>query len=254
MQVTEQKTTALLLSSLLPQSVRRLPIIDVGAHDATDYTIPAASLGHRVYCFEPTPDKYNQIVESLSKQKILHVNTFKHFSKKPPGTVFLQQELAVSNERGRDKFLVSTIHGGVGNSLKAQAVPKWIRDQSKYVEVELLPLDYVLAAAGEQDGVYMLKIDAQGHEFHILNGTRHYITSSKVYVIHLEYCANCFEPQGITGIQILEFLHWHGYKCYDARAENELGVSFEAFIDKYKRTSSGWGKFTDLTCLRRDLF
>ena len=48
----------LLTNPKLPARYRRLPVVDVGANDGRDYTLPPALLGHRVYSFEPTSANY----------------------------------------------------------------------------------------------------------------------------------------------------------------------------------------------------
>ena len=46
---SESETTVLLTSKGIPKPFRDLPIVDIGAHDGTDYTFPGSKLGHRVY-------------------------------------------------------------------------------------------------------------------------------------------------------------------------------------------------------------
>lgn len=54
-------TLPLLTNPKLPKRFRQLPVVDVGANDGRDYTLPAALLGHRVYSFEPTPTLFDKM-------------------------------------------------------------------------------------------------------------------------------------------------------------------------------------------------
>ena len=55
--VVEGQTLSALTCNCVPERYRLLPVVDVGAHDGKDYTIPAAKLAHRVYSNEPTFSK-----------------------------------------------------------------------------------------------------------------------------------------------------------------------------------------------------
>lgn len=144
------------------QKYRDLPIVDIGAHDGTDYTIPGATRGHRVYCYEPTPKKFNNIVQSLHRlePKVMHTTNHEGFRNAAPGTVLLRPQLAVSDKPGHAKFSVTEVMGGVGNSLQSDALPGWMKERSTMVHINLTTLSADLAL--EDKGVYLLKIDSQG--------------------------------------------------------------------------------------------
>ena len=78
-------TLPLLTNPTLPQRFRRLPVVDVGANDGRDYTLPAARLGHRVYSFEPTPSLYDKILKKIERAapNVTHVSQLDGFVDAP---------------------------------------------------------------------------------------------------------------------------------------------------------------------------
>mmetsp|Transcript_18426 Transcript_18426/g.30488 ORF Transcript_18426/g.30488 Transcript_18426/m.30488 type:complete len:403 (-) Transcript_18426:137-1345(-) len=260
----------------LPQEFRRLPIVDVGSHDGIDFTIPGAKLGHRVYAFEPTPKKYANILNNINRVKteeganISHTDQAAGFRHAEPGSILLQQAVAVSEKPGFANFTVTDAQSGVGNSLSDKALPGWMRQRSTQVNVTLKALSNVLK--NEDNGLFLLKIDSQGHEYQILKGAEKYIKTHPVYLILLEYFPKGIVGGGVMPIQLLKLLTEQlGYQCFDVRYPGEHPIKFEngkvrsrtiqEFADLTKNIDTpekaarvhGYGFFTDLLCTRFDL-
>ena len=182
----------------------------------------------------------------------------------------LQKGVAVSNVRGKANFSIATGHGK-WNSMFSEAMPRWA--QTTVVPVQLLPLSELLK--DEDKGVYLLKIDAQGAEWHDLEGAKEYIKSHKVYIILIEYFPKGLAANGIPPLKLLKLVTQElGYQCYDVR-QNPLYVphsqahTIEEFtqvpldhrtgLPKYSYTSEGikkirgWGFYTDLMCYKPEL-
>lgn len=236
--------------------------MDVGANDGRDYTLPAALLGHRVYSFEPTPEKYHVIVQRLARlasSNVSHTTELDAFSSRPPGSVYLREGVAVSNHSGR-ATLTATRRSGqdAANSLHGlSALPRNARKNTRELPVALTTLSEVLAA--ERHGVFLLKIDAQGHELHVLQGARAYIASHPVYYILLEYYPKGLKAGHVNPLELLRTLqHELGYQCFDLRCSgakaHQNAITFAQFVRKYPPTTANeFGTWTDLLCTRFDL-
>lgn len=157
-------TLPLLTNPRLPARLRRLPVVDVGANDGRDYTLPPALLGHRVYSFEPTPANYDLIVRRIGKHgpNVTHTTELAGFATARAGTVYLRRGVAVSNRTGTAALTATPKAHGVSNSLNGmKALPRTVRKSAHTTTVELTTLNEVLA--GEPNGLFLLKVDAQGH-------------------------------------------------------------------------------------------
>ena len=247
----------------VPKRWRRLPIVDIGAHDASDFTIPAAQLGHRVYMYEPTAHKAENILGKLDGLGIAHTSELKGFARAKSGTVLFRSATAVSEAAGWAMFFFTPPGQalGVANSLSRGAMPTRQRHISRQANVTLVSLDDELAA--EADGVYMLKIDAQGNELSILRGAKGYLTSHSVPIVHLEYNPKGLAAASASPLELLTLLTVElGYTCFDMRegtkanGEHVPPLALNAFVKKYSghpNDNHGYGRFTDLQCIRLDL-
>ena len=159
-------TLPLLTNPKLPARYRRLPVVDIGANDGRDYTLPPALLGHRVYSFEPTAANYDLILRRIASNapNVTHTTSLSGFASAAVGTIYLRRGVAVSNRTGTALFTETRRASGVSNSLNGpKALPRTARRSAVGTEVQLTTLDAVLHAAGESEGLFLLKIDAQGH-------------------------------------------------------------------------------------------
>ena len=55
----------------LPERLKQLPIVDIGVHAGLDFTIPSALKGWRVYAYEPTSQKYENLVKQCKSRNIV---------------------------------------------------------------------------------------------------------------------------------------------------------------------------------------
>ena len=271
-------TLPLLANPRLPMRLRHLPVVDVGANDGRDYTLPPALLGHRVYSFEPTPENYGLILKRIARAtpNVSHTTELRGFTMERPGTIYLRKGVAVSNQTGTATFYATRKAHGVSNSLNGmKALPRTARRSAVATTVVLTTLSEVLAA---EKGVFLLKIDAQGHEYHILQGAKAFIATRPVYYILLEYYPKGLRAGGVDPFDLLTLLqHELGYQCFDLRcsaaaklkAASDLASTptapgrggphaaawnFRDFVRAYPPvTSNEYGTWTDLLCTRFDL-
>jgi FkbM family methyltransferase len=246
--------------SMLP-SLQHLPLVDVGAHYGVDLVLPTARLGHRVYAYEPSMVTFRTLLFQLDRSNITHTASVDGFEAATGGTVYVC-EAAVSNRAGTAQLTYSSLYQGVASTLGGtKALPKsYVGMGTKQVRVRTVRLTDELAR--ETDGVFLLKIDAQGHEYHVLQGALEYARSRPIYAIMLEFCPMLLLAAKVEPIALLRLLTLEmGYQCFDNHRPgyllpNQLSMTLEAFVDAHPPNSTRqhkFGEWTDLLCLRLDL-
>ena len=263
-----------ILSTPLAARHRNLPVVDIGTNLGQDLTIPAAQLGHTVYSFEPTPATYGKLLRNLghhnisfsrdlrdqnlhnSTQKIARTNQREHRQQRTTvdqgnarrGHVFALN-MAVSNRSGVAELVQDRV-GGYSNSLNgAAALPRnWA---ASTVSVNVSTLDSILQH--EEQGLFLLKIDSQGHEYHVLTGALEYIKTHPIYAILLEYYPKGMAAAGVDPLDLLYLLYRQlGLQCFDIGPHAaKTSLSLEDFAQKAYPVgnSSFFGRWTDLLCL-----
>ena len=111
------------------------------------------------------------------------------------------------------------------------------------------------------DGVFMLKIDSQGHEMSVLRGAEAYIRARPVYLIQLEFSPMGLKAAGVNPLDLLKFVSDDlGYQCFETTRNRgtrtqALSLSLEDFVAAYPAVSkrNKFGEWTDLLCARLDL-
>lgn len=233
-----------------------LPFVDVGTNTGVDMTIPAAKLGHRVYAYEPTPSVINTMKRYMDAQNVSWTREARGFASAPNGTV-LVRNVAVSDRVGKAEFTLTGLYNGVANTLGGKAaLPKLYLDKgTKIVRVPIVRLSDELEQ--ETQGVYLLKIDSQGHEEHVLRGIVDYARRYPVYIVLLEFTPMLLRASGTEPLQLLRLLSDElRMQCFEARNRpRQRSMSLEAFAAMHDsaKVSSKFGSSTDLMCVRLDL-
>ena len=249
-----------LLSNTLPQFYRSLPIVDVGAHTGGDLVVPAAVRGHRVYAYEPTRPTFHALVSNLRRNNVSMTMKRDGFRHATAGTV-LVRHAAVSDRSGSATLLQSDMYGGVANTLGGEgAMPRqYLQRGTTRRNVSTVRLADELSE--EVDGVFMLKIDSQGHEMSVLRGAEAYIRARPVYLIQLEFFPMGLKAAGVDPLDLLTLVADDlGYQCFDMNRDRgirrqALSLSLEEFVAAYPPVSkrNKFGEWTDLLCARLDL-
>jgi FkbM family methyltransferase len=250
-----------ILSSPLAARHRNLPVVDIGTNVGTDLTIPAAQLGHTVYSFEPTPATYDKLLRNLGHHNISFNRDLRdqNLQRQQRNTVnkgnarrghVFALNMAVSNRSGV-AVLVQDRVGGFSNSLNgAAALPRnW---NHSTVSVNVATLDSILQH--EEQGLFLLKIDSQGHEYHVLTGALEYIKTHPIYAILLEYYPKGMAAAGVDPLDLLYLLYGQlGLQCFDTGpSAAKTSLSLEDFAHKAYPVVIGtphFGRWTDLLCL-----
>lgn len=272
--ISEKSLFAAVAYLLLPERLRLLPIVDVGTHYGLDLTIPAAQHGHRVYAYEPTPSVYNELVTNMRRKNLTSTRSIEFFhgrvGKEGLRRQVLLRPVAVSNTTGVANLTTSWAYSGVANTLSGPAglPPSYVSMPGTFVKtlrVNTVRLSDELAP--EKDGVFLLKIDAQGHELHVLRGAEEYIRSHDVYVILLEFSPFLLKAAHVDPMELLTLLTVDlGYQCFDGRRlqsrgfvhreRDTLSMTLEQFVAAYSAETTKkkrFGEWTDLLCVRLDL-
>ena len=246
----------------LSPHLRALPIVDVGSHNGGDLTIPSAKLGHRVYAYEPTKATHDELLRNLRGAHIPIDRSVAGFHLSGPGRVLVRRA-AASSRSGVALLSTSTKYGGVANTLSGlealpaayQKVPGGVRQ----VNVTTVTLSEELQH--ETAGVYLLKIDAQGHELQVLQGAAEYIRRRPVCMIMLEFAPQALRAAGAEPLAVLKLLtEDFGYQCFDWRRavpwKGAAPPTLEEFVDAHppnRTLRRKFGAWTDLLCVRFDL-
>ena len=228
---SEGKNMPLLFYKGLPSHLKNLPIVDVGVHDGTDYTIPSAQAGYRVYAYEPTGWKYERVLGELKKRNITVTDELDAF-RRGQARVLLRRQVAAGQAPGVAELTTSVSGGGALNSLYQAAIPKDAA-QLKRENVTLVTLSEDLK--GEKEGVLLLKMDCQGCEYNALLGARDYIKTHKVYSIFFEFYSKGLQAAGVEPLKLLELITVDlGYDCFNMRQGTPQPISLEDFARMYR--------------------
>lgn len=168
--------------------------------------------------------------------------------------MLLRKGVAAGEKPGTATFTSHVGGGGDLNSLYPGAIPRLgFKQQQENVTIVRLSEDL----KEEAQGLFLLKMDCQGCEYHALLGAKEYIQSHKVYNIFFEFYSKGLQAAGVEPLQLLELLTVDlGYSCFEMRYGTAEPMSIDAFAASYryeKTQKDPYGRFTDLLCTRLDL-
>lgn len=237
-------------TSASPLLQHKLPcwdtVIDGGAFDGSDFSVPAFRLGYAVYTFELVNHKrvlatfasaglvagtdYSIIdvvpgvVPAFERKPVgvPHIYFFKAGVSDANSSVFVEQELELAQ---------ISVSGG-GGTARGTRLP-------------VLRLDAVVPGDAR---IALLKLDVQGHEPQALDGARGLLSGRggcRIHSLFLEWW-----PQGIVnqgsrdgGVGALTSLYDYGTRCYDLGVHREPQSPFS--YNRYDRPSllADWTKY-----------
>jgi len=189
-----------------------MKVIEVGAYRGVTAVAIAKFIGKegRLYAFEPVPEYYATLKESLSMNNLENVDTYR---------------LALSNRPGRIQFYK---HGG-GSGITPT-------DDSEMLWVEATTLELFLSRE-EIDRIDLLDMDCEGGELLVLQGAQSILRDqgSQIFCeIHREYLAQL----GQSTEDIVDYLERLGYEVTPIIVEElEKKANFEHCSHVYARKS-----------------
>lgn len=180
-------------------------VVDVGAFDASDYTIPAYSVGYTVFCFELSPLNQARVLKTFQQKGLIEGTNFTivranplsfDYSKRPHIYFF---PFGISDRQGPvyvsdEAEMAGIAHGETGEKSYTYSIDDIIGDGEK---------------------VYLFKSDTQGHEYGVFHGAATLLRRS-VKLIHLEFWPKGLRDNGADPVLLLKFLINNGFSCYNA--------------------------------------
>lgn len=170
--------------------------VDVGANIGYMTSIMAKRVGEtgKVWAFEPNPEVYQELSENISNwQQTIKWNNID------------AQPLALSNSSGVGILVQNNQNRGEGHIISDLNDPN---SKSKNIiqnyTVSLAKLDEIIPSS-QQIGV--MKIDVEGHELEVLQGSINLINAHNIRDIIFE------EHRGYPS-SVSQFLEKHGYKIF----------------------------------------
>lgn len=243
---------------------RNLLIIDVGACDGGDWSIPAVQKrGHTVLAFEPVnAERFrNQIKGNGMLDRFTEIPVKAGSLPEFPSS-FLTPASSIPRYplggQGHIYFFESCVSSSTSKVSMysshelASMVPQDFHSAEGFgnaqsVDIPALRLDTIVA----QD-VHLLKIDTQGHEYGVLLGAQKLFEQYRVNMVELEFWPKGMAQGGSNAVQVLEFLHSHGFICFDYSKNMHIPANrpsdFEGFVKQFTVSDDKFGLWEELLC------
>jgi len=169
---------------------RGMSFVDVGAFVGY-YTVLASRLvgpEGRVYAFEPDPTNFRYLLHNLAVNGCTNVRA---------------EQVAISDEEGLTGL--HRAHYPMQHHLASQRTVK-----EPQVVVRTVSLDFYFARLGRPE-VDLIKVDVEGHEWHVLRGAREVIMRNERPPLIVELNTSALRRQGRSPFDLFEILRDLGY-------------------------------------------
>jgi FkbM family methyltransferase len=169
-------------------------VIDVGAHIGYHTLNMAKCVGEngKVFSFEPEPDNFCML------KKNVEVN---HYSN------VITENKAVGITNGKSILYTSQTHSGIHRMYPSKSC-------QKQIEINSVKLDDYFKKNNLLDKIKLIKIDVEGAELNVLQGSKEILSKSKNLLIFLEFIPNHIMDCGMIPKDILDFLQSYGFKIF----------------------------------------
>lgn len=209
----EPEITLVLMRILYPGD----RFVDVGANVGF-FTVIAARLvgeGGRVYAFEPEIANFNRLKENIALNDLTNVMLF---------------QAAVGDCDGETELYINSDNDG-GHALwdpGAHSFNRLSRETVIKQSTQLVKLDTVLMADPETAApVKALKIDAEGYEQHVLQGSIETISRQRIPFVFAEINRLALRQSGAGERSLILLMRHLGYSAFLAEVdEREMSVTF----------------------------
>jgi FkbM family methyltransferase len=189
---TKNSCDAVPMMIALDKKIKKSKIgIDIGANIGIT-TMWMARHCEKVYSFEPDLDNIKRFNENIEVNNISNVE-------------LVQQ--AVSNENGVATFHLFDSYGH--HSLDQNHIAK----AKKSVQVKTITLDQFCEEKGIQE-IDVLKIDVEGLEYDVLQGSCKKLQSNAIKMIIFEHSPILLDKQGKSKSEVIDYLTKNRYKTY----------------------------------------
>ena len=191
--------------------------VDVGANVGF-FTVIAARLvgeGGRVYAFEPETANFNRLKQNVALNGLTNVMLY---------------QAAVGDRDGEAELYINSDNDG-GHALwnpGAHSFNRLSRETVIKQKTPLVKLDTLLMADPEAASrIKAVKIDAEGYEQHVLQGTIETISRQRIPFVFAEINRLALHQSGAGERPLILSMRHLGYSAYRAEAdEREMSVKF----------------------------
>ena len=177
--------------------------IDVGANIGY-FSVLASSIvkeSGEVHIFEPNKNLANTIIENFN---INHFNNF-HLN-----------SLGLSNDDLDKQFVIGVQHA----FSQITSSPNEVSFESKEViSIPCITFDeYVSKSALKTEKIKLIKIDAEGHDLHVLDGMKDFLSKHSIHVIFENSLSTLDENP--MGNSLLKIVNDYGYNIFKIKYQN----------------------------------
>jgi FkbM family methyltransferase len=189
--------------------------VDVGANvgDWTELFLDVAPAGARGLMIEPSEEAAARLEE--------------RFAAHP--------ELELRRAAASDHVGAATFYEGAGASESSPLLPESLRTAAVRRDVEVTTLD----AEAERLGlarIDFVKVDAEGHDLHVLRGAAGLLADRRIGAVQFEY-HKLWGPFASTLGEPYNLLNRHGYALYLIRAAGLTPVTYEPYREYFGYTN-----------------
>ena len=236
--------------------LRREPsglVLDVGSFDGRD-AIAFAKAGHRVWTFEPSPGKVSPIRERIANLGLaINITVYPY---------------AISNTTGTAPFVVNRagkpaqkMFRGLGSAQDGLGKALWKVD-NKTAAVVQVPVRTLDGIVPPDMNVLLLKVDAQGYDYHVLLGAERLLAAKRIRRLVAEVMPMHTPGGPNTTVAMVAYLNRMGYSCMRcdgsgavAWKDKDKAVRVSDYALELARASKGvsnrgvnFGRWDDIVC------
>lgn len=220
-----------------PELFRGGHVLDVGAQ--IGYTASlfsrALSPGFKVYAFEPEPENFSFLLETIESRGA--------------GGAIVPIHAAVGDRNGSVELWRNPVHPG-DHRVASEAFRSQAGADIQTAPVRLVSLDGFLESVGEAAApVAFVKIDVQGYEPAVCGGMAGLLERCRDVVVAIELAPRELRAQAFSPADLFAFFRDRGHSIHAIAKDGTLAPFDEAHGD----VESGGRGYADLLCTRRGL-
>lgn len=203
-----------------------MKVVDIGANIGYYTVIAAQRVGSDgvVYAFEPEPENFSFLEQSIQINNFKHVECFR---------------VGISNRKGQEKLFLSKDNKG-DHRMYSNG-----KDNQPSTAIEVTSLDVWHAERG-LGKIDVIKMDIQGAEGLALDGMRNILQNTQPLVLFTEFWPQGLRDTGFDPRTILENFERYGFSIFEINEDKRSLIKVLDF-DRLLREHKG-RKYTNLLC------
>lgn len=197
--------------------IRNPIVIDVGSKNGeTIKRFTKILKNFECHCFEPSPS-FNNLYASYKSNKNIYLNNFGLSNKKEVKDFYILNQIGMSTLNSINLNSKNFINKSKRSGVEPD---EFIKNK---IKIKLFKLDKYIEKK-KISKVFILKIDAEGHESEIILGAINNIKRNLFDFIELEMNLSDFYNKKINFLNIEKFLVPYGYKLYGIDRAGNLNI------------------------------